>query len=65
MSQAAKAREQELKKGRARSSSPLAFLVRPSLDVTQFTFDEIKAAPNRGWAPKGGRAQVGRTPARP
>ena len=26
---------------------------------------EIEAAPNRGWAPKGGRAQVGRTPARP
>ena len=35
------------------------------LDVAQFTFDEIKAAPSRGWAPRGGRARVGRTAARP
>src|SRR2546422_968961 len=35
------------------------------LDVAQFTFDEIKAAPNRGWAPRGGRARAGRTAARP
>src|SRR5882672_1955877 len=35
------------------------------LDVVQFTFDEIKAAPNTGWAPRGGRARVGRRAARP
>ena len=35
------------------------------LDVAQFTFDEIKAAPNRGWAPRGGKARVGGTAARP
>src|SRR2546425_2780803 len=35
------------------------------LDVAQVTFDEIKAAPNTGWAPRGGRARAGRTAARP